>query len=89
MAKLYLDVANSFSQLPFSFDNQESIILPFIDKALVHYIQSKDSEYQDEIAAEELNNPGVLYPLVKLDYKYDSFLERANQIRLRANLEKL
>lgn len=89
LAKLYLDVADSFSQLPFSFDNQESIILPFVDKALGHYIQSKDSEYQDEMAAEELNNPDVLYPLVKLDYKYDSFIEWANQIRLRANLETL
>lgn len=89
LAKLYLDVADSFSQLPFSFDNQESIILPFVDKALSHYIRSKDSEYQDEIAAEELNNPKVLYALVKLDYKYDSFIERVNQIRLRANLETL
>ena len=89
LAKLYLDVADSFSRLPFSFDNQESIILPFVDKALGHYIQSKDPEYQDEIASEELNNLDVLYPLVKLDYKYDSFVERANQIRLRANLETL
>lgn len=89
LAKLYLDVADSFSRLPFSFENQESIILPFVDKALGHYIQSKDAEYLDEDAAEELNNPDVLYPLVKLDYKYDTFIDKANQTRSRANLETL
>ncbi len=89
LSELYINVANAFSKLPFSYDNQEKMVLPFVDKALGHYIQSKDSKYQDEIAAEELNNPNVLYPLVKLDYKYDSFIERANQIRLRANLETL
>lgn len=89
LAKLYLDVADSFSRLPFSFENQESIILPFVDKALGHYIQSKDADYQNEKTAEELNNPDVLYPLVKLDYKYDAFIDKANQIRSRANLETL
>lgn len=89
LAKLYLDIADSFSRLPFSFENQETIILPFIDKALGHYIQSKDTEYQDAEMAESLNNPDILYPLVKLDYKYDSFIEKANQIRSRANLETI
>lgn len=89
LAKLYLDVADSFSRLPFSFENQESIILPFVDKALAHYIQCKDTEYQEENTAEELNNPDVLYSIVKLDYKYDSFIEKANKVRSRANIETI
>lgn len=89
LAKLYLDVADSFSRLPFSFENQEAIILPFVDKALAHYIQSKDTEYQEENTAEELNNPDVLYSIVKLDYKYDSFIEKANQVRSRVNIEAI
>lgn len=89
LAKLYLDVADSFSRLPFSFENQESIILPLVDKALAHYIQCKDTEYQEENTAEELNNPDVLYSIVKLDYKYDSFIEKANKVRSRANIETI
>ena len=84
LARLYLDVADSFSRLPFSFDNQESVILPFIDKALAHYIQDKNPVYKDPIEAAKLDDPQIVHSLIKLDYKYDPFVSKVNDILSRA-----
>lgn len=87
MSQLYLDIANSFSLLPFSFDNQEEIILPFTNKGMVKFIQSQDEKYCTEEYSERLNNPDTVKAIVAMNYRNASYVKDANIVLKRSNLE--
>lgn len=87
LAKLYLDVADSFSRLPFSYENQEEIIRPFTNKALGHYIQTKEPKYQQPDYIERLDNPEMVDTLIKMKYGNEMFVQNTNIILKRVNLE--
>ena len=48
ISRIFLDVADAFSRLNFSFANRESIIEPFATKALGLYIKNEREEENDE-----------------------------------------
>ena len=81
VANLYLDVAESFSKLPFSFERQEGIVIPFVQRALGRYIQANDNDYiNDNEKALELDDWLSLKAIVQMDHKGKDFTQRANQI---------
>ena len=87
MSKLYLDIADSFSKLPFSFDNQEEIILPFTNKGMVKFIQSQDDKYCTDEYTERLDNPDTVKAIVTMNYRNSQFVKDANIVLKRSNLE--
>lgn len=90
LANLYLDVADSFSKLPFSFENQEDIVIPFVQKALGRYIQEKDSEYAtNNEKTLELEDISSVKAIIQIDYKYDDFTQRANRILEQAKISPI
>lgn len=87
MSQLYLDIADSFSKLPFSFDNQEEIILPFTNKGMVKFIQSQDEKYCTDEYTERLDNPDTVKAIVAMNYRNTPFVKNANTVLKRSNLE--
>lgn len=87
MSQLYLDIADSFSKLPFSFDNQEEIILPFTNKGMVKFIQSQDEKYCTDEYTERLENPDTVKAIVAMNYRNNPYVKDANIVLKRSNLE--
>lgn len=87
LSKLYIDIADSFSNLPFSFDNQEEIILPFANKAMTKFIQSQDRKYCSEEYAKRLEDPDTVKAIVAMNYRNSPFVKDTNTILQRSNLE--
>ena len=87
LAKLYLDVANSFSKLNFSFANRESIIEPFAIKALGLYIKSEKEDEDDE----DLTHLSVIRHIIKADSDLQDaeIVKDANEIFERVKIEKI
>lgn len=87
MSQLYLNIADSFSKLPFSFDNQEEIILPFTNKGMVKFIQSQDEKYCTDEYTERLDNPDTVKAIVAMNYRNNPYVKDANNVLKRSNLE--
>ena len=87
MSQLYLDIADSFSKLHFSFDNQEEIILPFTNKSMVKFIQSQDEKYCTDEYTERLDDPDTVKAIVAMNYRNYPFVKDANIVLKRSNLE--
>lgn len=87
LSQLYIDIADSFSRLPFSFDNQEEIVLPFANKAMTKFIQSQDGKYCSDEYAERLEDPNTVKAIVAMNYRNSPFVKETNAILQRSNLE--
>lgn len=87
VAQIYLDVADAFSKLEFSFTNREQIITPFTIKALSLFIQVHD---QDE-TGEGLDRLPVLRSIIKgnMEYQTSDIVKRTNQILERIKIDKI
>lgn len=87
MSELYINIADAFSKLPFSFDNQEEIILPFANKAITKFIQSQDEKYCSDEYTKRLEDPNTVKAIVAMNYRNSPFVREANTILQRSNLE--
>lgn len=88
LSQLYFDIADSFSKLPFTFENQEEIILPFTNRAVCHFIQGQDEKYCSEKKyVERLNDPSSLKTIVALNYTNAQFVKDVNVVLKRVNLD--
>lgn len=87
IAQTYLDVADSFSKLNFSFERRGLIIEPFIKKALAIYIQTQDPEE----SSEDLDKLSIIRHIVKLDKKMQQsdIVKTANDILGRVKMQSL
>ena len=87
IAKTYMEVAESFSKLNFSFPIREAIIEPFATKALGLYVSSQDSEENPD----DLNNLTILRHIVKSEPKYQSsdLVKRINEVFERVKMQSL
>lgn len=87
ISRIYLDVADAFSKLNFSFANRESIIEPFATKALGLYIKNVNED-EDE---EDLKHLSVIRHIIKADTDLQSaeIVQDANEVLVRAKIEKL
>lgn len=84
IAETYLDVADSFSKLNFSFETRESIIEPFVKKALSLHIRSYD-ELESE---EDMKKLSIIRHIVKSDKRLQNtdIVQRANEILSRVKI---
>lgn len=90
LANLYLDIADSFSKLPFSFENQEDIVNPFVHKALGRFIQHKNNEYiTDYEKSLELEDILSVRTIIQMDHKYDEFTQRVNKVLEQAKISPI
>lgn len=87
LSELYINIADSFSRLPFSFDNQEEIILPFANKAMAKFIQSQDVKYCSDEYARRLEDSNTIKAIVAMNYRNSPFVKDTNTILQRSNLE--
>lgn len=87
LSELYINVANAFSKLPFSYDNQEKMVLPFVNKAMANYIMSKDQKYREPEYVQRLKDPVTIKTLVAMHYEGDNFVQETNKILKRVKLE--
>lgn len=87
IATIYLEVAESFSKLNFSFKTRESIIEPFAIKALGLYVSSQDPEED----LDDLNRLPILRHIIKSEPKYQSsnFVQRINKVFERVKMQLL
>ena len=87
IATTYLEVAESFSKLNFSFPIRESVIEPFATKALSLFISSQDSEEDDE----DLARLPVLRHIIKAEPKYQNsqIVQRVNDVFERVKMQPL
>lgn len=87
IANVYMEVAESFSKLNFSFPIREEIIEPFAKKALGLYIQIHDSE-EDVRNLEKLS---MIRHIIKSEpkYKNSSLVIRANDVFNRVKMQSL
>lgn len=87
IAKTYMEVAESFSKLNFSFPIREAIIVPFATKALGLYVSSQDSEENPD----DLNNLTILRHIIKSEPKYQSsdLVKRINEVFKRVKMQLL
>jgi hypothetical protein len=83
---LYLSVADAFSKFPFTYENQEQVIAPFIAKGIGIYLQDKGlgltSEEAEDIPTlrDEIND--------KPSLKRSETVQYANEIMRRSNMEE-
>ena len=87
IATTYLEVAESFSKLNFSFSVREGIIEPFAIKALALYIESQNSDEK----ASELDKLPMLRHIVKSNPQYQStaMIMRVNEMFERVKMPTL
>ncbi len=87
IATTYMEVAESFSRLNFSFSVREAIIEPFAEKALALYVTSQDTE--EDI--NEINHLPILRHIIKSEPKYQSakLVQQANDIFKRTKMQSL
>lgn len=87
IARTYMEVADSFSKLNFSFPIRESIIEPFATKALGIYISSQDSDEDPR----ELERLPVLRHIIRAEPKYQSsiLVQRVNEMFERVKMPTL
>ena len=87
ISRIYLDVADAFSKLNFSFANRESIIEPFATKALGLYIKN-EREDEDE---EDLTHLSVIRHIIKADSDLQDaeIVKDANEVLKRVKIEKV
>lgn len=87
IANVYMEVAESFSKLNFSFPIREAIIEPFAKKALGLYIQIHDNE-EDTKNLEKLS---MIRHIIKSEPKYKnaSLVIRANDVFNRVKMQSL
>lgn len=87
IATTYMEVAESFSKLNFSFPIRESIIEPFATKALGMYISSQDSDEDPR----ELEHLPVLRHIIRAEPKYQSsiLVQRVNEVFERVKMQTL
>lgn len=87
IARTYLDVADSFSRLNFSFERRGMIIEPFVKKALAIHIQSIDPEENSE----DLEKLSIIRHIVKSDNKLQKsdIFQSANDILGRVKMTPL
>ena len=78
LARLNLDIAEGFSNLPFTFRNQEEIVRPFTDNALCLYMESNGRRVGDDV--------GGAVTAAQLDFADDRFVRRIDDVRVRAKL---
>ena len=78
LARLNLDIAEGFSNLPFTFRNQEEIVRPFTDNALCLYMESQGRRVGDDV--------GAALTAAQLDFADDRFVRRIDDVRGRAKL---
>lgn len=87
ISRIYLDVADAFSKLNFSFATRENIIEPFATKALGLYIKN-EREDEDE---EDLTHLSVIRHIIKADSDLQDaeIVKDANEVLERVKFEKL
>lgn len=87
LANIYLDVADAFSRLNFSFANRETIIEPFTIKGLSLFVQTVDSNEDPE----ELKTLPMLRHIIKSELKYQQsdIVVHTNEIFERVKIAKL
>lgn len=87
IAQTYLDVADSFSKLNFSFERRGMIIEPFVKKALAIHIQSMYPEESEE----DLEKLPVIRHIVKSNRKLQQtdIVQSANDIFGRVKMPTL
>lgn len=87
LSRLYLDIADAFSRLDFSFVNRENIIEPFATKSLGLYIKNANED-EDE---NELQHLSVIRHIIKSEPELQNsdIVQEANEVFIRAKMEKL
>lgn len=87
VARIYLDVADAFSRLNFSFANRENVIEPFATKALGLYIKTENSSENEE----DLNHLSIIRHIIKSNSEYQNsdIVKDANEVLVRSKIEKL
>ena len=84
VSQLYLDVADAFSKLKFSFDNNENVIEPFAVKSLSLFIKEQQPE-------EELGSLAEIRYVIKSepDFQNAEIVQKANEVLERSKIKKL
>lgn len=87
VSRIYLDVADAFSKLDFSFSRREEIIEPFTTRALGLYLKNEKEEEKDEI----LDSIPLIQHVFNSnpELKKSEFVADANQILERAKLKPI
>lgn len=87
LSQLYLDVADAFSKLEFSFSNRESVIEPFATKSLSLYIANNIEQYESE----ELGNLAEIRYIIKSEPELQNteLAIKANAVLERSKMKKL
>lgn len=85
VSQLYLDVADAFSKLKFSFDNNENVIEPFAVKSLSLFIKEQQPE------EDKLGSLAEIRYVIKSepDFQNAEIVQKANEVLERSKIKKL
>lgn len=86
LSRIYLDVADAFSRLDFSFELRESIIEPFAKEGLKLFVESSEGDDDDD-----LSTLPVIRHVIKSDHEMRSseLVKYANEIFTRAKMDTI
>lgn len=87
ISRIYLDVADAFSRLNFSFINRESVIEPFTTKALGLYIKENRPEENES----DLKHLPIIRHILKTnpDLQDSDIVRDSNEVLTRSKIEKI